>query len=177
VQPRWDDMPVVGRVARPHGLRGQVVINPETDFPAERFQTGTRLFFQREGRVTALVVASARFHLGRPIIGFEGCDAIEDVVSFAGLELRVPDEDLQPLPHGAYYRHQLVGCQVRTLRGEVVGAVTAVDGTFTGSRLVVPTSRGEVLVPLAAEICVAIDLTARLIVIDPPDGLLDLNTR
>jgi 16S rRNA processing protein RimM len=74
-----------------------------------------------------------------------------------------------------FYRHDLVGCAVDTANGSTIGTVTDVEGTLGGSRLVVTTSRGEVLVPLAAEICRSIDVAGKRIVIEPPEGLLDLN--
>ena len=171
----WDDMAVVGRVARPHGLRGDVVVNPETDFVAERFRPGATVWTRTEGREEALTIASARMQNGRPVVGFEGMLSIEAVERLAGLELRVPEESLQPLEPGRYYEHQLVGCVVATTEGATVGTVARVESGAGGSRLVVEGARGEILVPLAVEICVEIDVAGRRIRIQPPDGLLDLN--
>lgn len=170
-------MAVVGRVARPHGIRGQVVINLETDFPHERFQVGAELFVRRSAHVEQLVVASVRFHNERPIVGFAGFDDMNAAATLAGAELRVPRSALAPLPPETFYRHDLVGCAVDTTNGSHVGDVTDVEGTLGGSRLVVSTSHGDVLVPLAAEICRSIDVDAKRIVIEPPEGLLDLNRR
>jgi 16S rRNA processing protein RimM len=74
-----------------------------------------------------------------------------------------------------YYQHQLVGCVVETAPQTEVGRVVRVDGGSAGSLLVVDGTRGEVLIPLAAAICVEIDVEGRRIRIEPPDGLLDLN--
>jgi 16S rRNA processing protein RimM len=171
----WDDMAVVGRVARPHGLRGDVVVNPETDFIAERFRPGATLWTRSGGREELLTIASARVHNGRPVIGFEGLSSIDAVERLAGLELRVPEASLQPLEPGRYYEHQLVGCAVETAGGAAVGTVVRVDSGAGGSRLVVGGARGEILVPLAADICVDVDVAARRIRIEPPEGLLELN--
>ena len=171
----WDDMAVVGRVARPHGLRGDVVVNPETDFIAERFRPGATLWTRSAGREEQLTITSARVQNGRPVIGFEGLSSIEAVERLAGLELRVPETSLQPLEPGRYYEHQLVGCAVETAKGEAVGTVVRVESGAGGSRLVVDGPRGEILVPLAAEICVDVDVAARRIRIEPPEGLLELN--
>ena len=110
-------MAVVGRVARPHGLRGDVVVKPETDFVAERFRPGATLWTRSAGREEQLTIASARVQNGRPVVGFEGLSSIEAVERLAGLELRVPEESLQPLEPGRYYEHQLVGCSVETADG------------------------------------------------------------
>jgi 16S rRNA processing protein RimM len=87
----------------------------------------------------------------------------------------VPVDRLAPLPGGTFYRHDLIGCRVETSAGEPIGTVANVEGTLGGSRLVVAAPRGEVLIPLVSEICTMLDLTAKRIVIDPPDGLLDVN--
>jgi 16S rRNA processing protein RimM len=171
-------MAVVGRIARPHGIRGQVVVNLETDFPHERFQPGAEFFTRRETPdLQRLVIATVRFHSERPIIGFEGVGDMNGAIALAGSELRIPVEQLATLPPDMFYRHDLVGCAVDTTAGSSIGTVTDVEGTLGGSRLVVTTSRGEVLVPLAAEICRSIDVAGKRIVIEPPDGLLDLNQR
>ena len=171
----WNAMAAVGRIARAHGIRGQVIVNPETDIPEQRFRPGAKVFAKRGPAVDALVVTTVRFQNGRPVIGFEGVQTMNDAETLAGLELRVPVEELAALPAGTFYHHDLVGCQVVTNRGEEVGTVEGVEGTVGGSRLVVAGARGEILIPLATEICRTIDVPGKRIVIEPPEGLLDLN--
>lgn len=171
----WDDMVVVGRVARVHGNHGHVIVNPETDFADERFQAGSIVYMQRNGHVEALVMTAVRFQRGRPIVGFRGSETMDAAEAFVDAELRVPTEALHALPAGSFYRHDLIGCLVRTTGGRELGQVKDVEGTAAGSRLVVQSSGGEVLIPMASEICVGIDVVGRAIVVDPPDGLLELN--
>ncbi|PYR32901.1 MAG: ribosome maturation factor RimM [Acidobacteria bacterium] len=168
-------MAVVGRIARAHGNRGHVILNLETDFPEARFHPGAELFVMRGAGVEPLTLTSVRFHGERPIIGVAGVESIDAAEALAGLELRVPADQLASLPEGMFYRHDLVGCRVETRLGDPVGVVSEVEGTLGGSRLVVAGAAGEVLIPFAAEICTAIDPAAKRIVVDPPDGLLDLN--
>ncbi len=175
MSPHWDEMVVVGRIARSHGRRGEVIVNPETDFPEQRFRPGSVVYLRRDGEVTPIALTSARFQGGRPVIGLQGVNSISEAEVLAGLELRVPAETLEPLQAGSYYRHDLVGCAVETGAGESVGRVSAVEGDAGSSRLVVATSGGEVLIPFAEEICPVVDVTNRRIVIDPPEGLLDVN--
>jgi len=165
----------VGRIARAHGLRGQVIVSLETDFPEERFRPGAELFIERNGAVQSLTLTSVRFHRDRPVVGIAGVETMSDAEALAGRELRVPVDRLAPLPGGTFYRHDLIGCRVETPAGELIGTVENVEGALSGSRLVVAATRGEVLIPLVAEICVAIDPAAKRIVIDPPEGLLDVN--
>ena len=168
-------MAVVGRIARAHGIRGQVIVNPETDFPEQRFRPGSLLFVERGASVDSMVVTTVRFQNGRPVIGLEGVQTMNDAEALAGLELRVPVEELAKLPEGTFYHHDLVGCRVETEQGDPVGTVEGVEGTVGGSRLVVAGAKGEILIPLASEICRTIDVPGKRIVIEPPDGLLDLN--
>lgn len=173
----WSAMAAVGRIARAHGLRGQVILNSDTDFPEERFRPGAELFISRAGRIEPLTIATVRFQRERPVIGLRGVETVEDAEALAGHELRVPADRLAPLPAGTFYRHDLVGCRVVTTRGADVGVVTDVEGTMAGSRLVIAGASGEVLVPFATAICPEVDPAAKRIVIDPPDGLVDLNAR
>jgi 16S rRNA processing protein RimM len=173
----WNQMVLVGRISRPHGIRGQVIVAPETDFVEERFQTGATFWTQSDRGHEVLKVTSARVQNGRPVIGFEGFEKIEDVERLAGLDLRVPEDSLLPLDAGAYYVHDLVGCAVETISGEPVGEVKRVDGGAGASVLSVEGRRGEVLVPLAADICVEVDIAGRKIRINPPEGLLELNQK
>jgi 16S rRNA processing protein RimM len=168
-------MVLVGRVARPHGVRGHVVVNPDTDFAEERFRVGAVLWTKREQGVATVTVTAASFGGARPVVAFDGCATMEDAEQFAGLELRVPEDALQPLAPGSYYHHQLVGCAVETTAGEPVGTVERVDGGRAGSLLVVRGRRGEVLIPLTTPICIEVDVVARRIRVEPPDGLLEVN--
>ena len=170
-------MAVVGRIARAHGIRGQVIVNLETDFPQERFRPGAELFVNRSGRIEALTITTVRFQHERPVIGIQGIDDMDAAIELAGIELRVPVDRLAALAEGMFYRHDLIGCTVETNTAERVGTITDVEGTLGGSRLVIETPRGELLIPLAAEICTTIDPAARRIVITPPAGLLELNAR
>ena len=168
-------MAVVGRIARAHGNRGQVIVDVDTDFPAERFRPGAELFVERGGAIEALTIATMRFQHDRPVLAIVGVDTMDAAEALAGLELRVPMEALTELPAGLFYRHELVGCRVELASGDRVGMVSGVEGTIGGSRLVVEGANGEILIPLAADICTTIDVVARRIVIAPPEGLLELN--
>jgi 16S rRNA processing protein RimM len=169
------DLVLVGRVARAHGNKGQVIVNPETDFAEERFRVGQVLLVGATATPRAL--RAVRFHQGRPVVSFDGIETMDDAEALAGAELRVPAGESGELPAGTYYHYDLVGCEVRDAAGARIGAVAAVEGTMELSRLVVDAPGGEVLIPLVADICVRIDVAARQITVDPPEGLIDLNQR
>jgi 16S rRNA processing protein RimM len=170
-------MVLVGRIARPHGIRGQVIVTPETDFVEERFRAGAAFWTRSDRGDELLTVSTARVQNGRPVVGFEGFATIEDVERLSGLDLRVPESELRPLADGVYYHHDLVGCVVETSDGKRIGDVKRVDGGVGASLLSIDGPRGEVLVPLVADICVDVDIAGRRIRIDPPDGLLELNEK
>lgn len=172
---KWDSMAVVGRIARAHGIKGQVIVNPETDFPERRFRPGAELFISRGGTIEPVTVSTVRFHRERPVLGLRGIGDMNAARALAGSELRVPMEWLAPLPDGMFYRHDFLGCAVFTREGDPVGVVKNVEGDVGGSRLVIDTPTGEVLVPLARDICTTIDVPGKRIVIVPPEGLLELN--
>jgi 16S rRNA processing protein RimM len=171
--PDGDDFILVGRIARAHGNRGQVIVNLDTDFPEERFVVGRVLRVGSGGESRR--IGSVRFHQGRPVIGFEGIDTMDAAEALAGAELKMPASEMQPLPVDTFYHHDLVGCEVKTRRGDEVGRVIAVEGPMERSHLVVASPKGDVMIPLVATICVSVNPAARTIVVDPPEGLLDLN--
>lgn len=171
----WDDLVLVGVVARTHGNRGEVIVNPHTDFAEERFRVGATLFVRRLDAVPETVtLTSVRFHQGRPILGMAGVDSISAAEAFASAELRISSTEQAPLPEGSYYHSDLVGCEVVTADGQAIGRVAKVEGEMATSRLVVRGSRNEVLIPLAAAIC-RVDLGGKRIIVTPPPGLLELN--
>jgi len=178
MMPRADgsegELLLVGRVARPHGVRGHVIVNPETDFVEDRFRAGQVLLVGPEDRAEPREILDIKFHLRRPIIALGGIETMDDAEALAGAELWLPQSALAPLPEGTFYRHDLVGCDVFDTRAALVGRVTAVEGTLDRSLLVVD---GSVMIPLVETICLEVDLPARRVIVNPPEGLLELYGR
>jgi 16S rRNA processing protein RimM len=120
-------------------------------------------------------VLDSREHDGRWIVGFVGVETIEAAERLRDLRLEIPAHQVKPLGPGAYYLHDLVGCQVETTGGLVVGRVEDVHRGAGPALLTVTGPGGEVLVPLVDELCREVDVTARRIVLAPVEGLLELN--
>lgn len=175
MSPDWDALVVVGRIARTHGLAGEVVVNVETDFPDDRFRPGRAVFLGGPGQVREVRIATVRWHKGRPLVRFDGVETIDDAEALGRGDLRVGADDRKALEAGTFFHDDLIGCAVVTEAGEDVGRVIRVEGPMSGSLLVVRGARGEVLIPLAEHICVRIEPASGLIVVAPPEGLLDLN--
>ena len=168
-------MVLVGFIARTHGNKGEVILKSETDFAELRFRVGATVFArQGDGPIRPLEITTVRFQQGRPILGIAGFSTISEAEQLAGAELKVPASEQEALPEGSYYHHELIGCEVVTTGGDVVGKVAEVQGDGSATRLVVRGARAEVLIPLAQEFC-DIDIGAKRIVVNPPDGLLEVN--
>ncbi len=171
----------VARIVKPQGRRGEVAAEILTDFP-ERFARVRRAYLEQHGREPrAVEVENTWPHKGRVILKFSGVDTISQANGLRGLHVLVPREEKTPLPEHHYYVWELRGCRVVAEQGgkpREVGTVTGVEPTGGVDLLhVTPAGRagGEVLIPLAQEICKRIDTKAKIIVIDPPEDLLELN--
>lgn len=169
----WDDFVVVGLILRPHGLKGEVVIRPETDFPDRRFASGASLWVQRDGQMEMLTVRSSRPHLDKWLVAFAGRDTVDDVEGLGLSDVRVPESALVPLGDGEYYWFQYVGAPVTTTDGRDVGRVVRVEPTGGAGLLVIDGPFGEVQVPLVRDLCTT--LTPERIVVQAPEGLLEVN--
>ena len=141
-------MALVGVVARTHGLHGDVVVHPETDFPEDRFAPGGTVFIEGTPAPRPLRVRAVWFHGDRPVVAFDGIETLSESETLRGAQLRIPETSLRPLPEGTWYAHDLVGCTVRTVEGDAVGAVGAVAGQPGAQRLVVEADGAEIDVPL-----------------------------
>ena len=170
------DLLLVGKVARAHGNKGQVIVNPETDFAAERFVVGNELVVEQHGRSTPRRITAVRFQDGRPIIALDGVGTMNEAEALAGAELKMPASALGALPANTFYRHDLVGCEVKDIAGHAMGRVTGVDGPIERSLLVVGSGRDEVMIPMVEGIVISVDASARQIVVELPEGLLGLNS-
>ena len=173
----WRHMVTVGTVARTHGRRGQVVVNPLTDFPESRFCVGELVYTKAGTVITGRRIMEMRFQGGRPVVGFENIHSINDAEGLRDCELRVPESALSQLPTGTYYIHELIGCEVVTSGGKSVGVVSKVEGPAALQRLIVVKEKRVYDVPLVDAVCLSIDVDSRHICIDPPVGLLELNER
>ena len=172
----WASMIAVGRVAKAHGRIGELVVDSSTDFLFERFSEGSVLFAIRDGELQELRVSRFRFHRGRPLIALDGVSDLDGAERMCGVELRIPENALSPLPSGVFYEHELVGCAVRSVDGLVLGEVKGVEAAGGVNRLVVNCGTFDFDVPLVDAICIHIDIHARSVTIDPPVGLIDLNS-
>jgi 16S rRNA processing protein RimM len=164
---------VVGRIGRPHGIRGEVTVETRTDEPDERFAPGAVLSV--DAPVDSLVVERTHWHSGRLLVTFRGIEDRTAAEGLRGLLLHVErGEDETPEDDDEYYDSTLEGCRIELLDGTHVGVVREVVHLPSQDLLVAVTDdHREVMVPFVTAMVPRVDVAARLIVIDPPVGLLD----
>lgn len=169
---------VVGRVAKAHGVTGELVVEVRTDDPDARFVPGARLRGRgpRGGAERDFVVESVRPHGGRLLLRLDGVADRTAADALRGTVFLVDSGELPPIEEpDEYYDHQLEGLLVRTVDGVDVGTVAEVLHTAAGELLSVKTPGGaEILVPFVTAIVPRVSLADGLVEIDPPEGLLDL---
>jgi 16S rRNA processing protein RimM len=168
---------VVGRVAKAHGVTGEVIVEIRTDHPDTRFAPGSSLRGRpsRGGPESRYLVESVREHGGRLLVRLDGVADRNAAESLKGTVFVVDSAELPPIEDpDEFYDHQLEGLRVMTTTGAPVGSVAEVLHTAAGELLSVRTEEGEVLVPFVSAIVTSVSLADKTIEIDPPDGLLEL---
>ncbi|KDE98034.1 16S rRNA processing protein RimM [Mycolicibacterium aromaticivorans JS19b1 = JCM 16368] len=170
---------VAGRVAKAHGITGELVVDVRTDDPEERFAVGNllRLRPSRGDGGQDVVVEAVRPHGGRLLVRLRGVSDRNAADALRGHLFVVDSAELPPIEDpDEFYDHQLEGLTVRTVDGRVVGSITEVLHTAGAELLAVRGADGtEVLVPFVGAIVVSVSLADKIVEIDPPDGLLDLD--
>lgn len=167
----------LARILRPRGIKGEVSAEILTDFP-ERFLKLREVFLSAgDDQPRKARLRRAWFQGDRVILHFEGCDSMNDAEKFRNLEVQIPLSQRMPLEKGRYYVSDLAGCAVfeKSAPGAALGTVRDVQFGSGPPLLVVDTPRGELLIPLAEDICTLIDTAARRIEVVLPEGLLELN--
>lgn len=168
------DTVVVGRIGRPHGVRGEVTVEVRTDDPDLRFVPGAVLATDPPAR-GPLTIAGVHWHSGTLLLRIEGVSDRTAAEELRNTELVVAVEDLPEIDEpDSYYDHQLVGLTARHTDGSVLGEVTAVRHEAQDLLVVRRSDGGEALVPFVAAIVPTVDVAAGFLVVDPPEGLLDL---
>lgn len=180
-----DPVRLIARIGKPHGIRGEVTVQLHTDDPRARFTPGTRFATQASegtGVPRELTLRSARDHNGIWLLAF---DEIPDRTGAESLRgTRLVDDEFAGSAEGAeasgdddgYYEDDLLGLQVVTLDGTPVGRITGLEvGAAQDLLLCELTSGGTAYLPFVESIVPEVDLAGGRVVIDPPEGLLELN--
>lgn len=167
---------VVGRLRRPHGLKGECAVFPLTDAPEEVYAVGRSLWVtDLAGEVVAgpLVVGRSRPFHREWLVAFEGYSDRSAVEGWNDHLVAALADTLRPPGEGEVYLHELAGFAVEGLDGQPLGVVTAVDELPTGLMLEVQGRKREFLLPFRKEFVRRVDREARRLVVEVPDGLVD----
>jgi 16S rRNA processing protein RimM len=169
----------VGRVVKAHGVTGELVVDVRTDDPELRFAPGSVLRARgSDRRERSYTVETVRPHGNRLLLRLSGVSDRGSADSLRGNVFLIDSADLPPIDEAdTYYDHQLEGLRVRTTAGLELGTVTEVLHTAAGELLAVKREQApELLVPFVSAIVTSVSLEDGVVDIDPPDGLLDLET-
>ena len=167
------DLVLLGTVLRSQGRDGTVKLRlRERDVPD---LGGKTVHLKRAGEFENRQVESLRLDRNAPFLKLKGIDTLAQADALAGCEIYAAEADFRPLVEGRFYEFELVGSRVVTRTGADVGEVAAILRAGGPDLLVVRRGDREVYVPFTEAICVKVDREAREVVIDPPDGLLELN--
>lgn len=145
-----------------------------TSFP-ERFEPGSRLHWSRGPQERLLTIRSARSHGRRMLLSFDELVSPQDAGALSGGELAVRAEEAVPPPAGFYYSHEIAGWRCENPVGVFLGEARALEQSAAGPLLLLENAEGkEVLVPFVWPIVADVDRETKRIVLDPPEGLMDL---
>ncbi len=162
----------IGQILSPWGTKGKLKVAVATDFP-QRFTPSATVYVNRQ----PVNIESAEWRKGKVIIKLSSVDNIEAAQELRGQSLEIHHSQLKTLPEGQYYHFQLIGLEVWTTRGELLGNVTEILSAQSNDNYVVRGPGGEILIPAIEDTIKSVDLDEGRIVIEPIEGLLTLNRR
>jgi 16S rRNA processing protein RimM len=164
----------VGRIGRPHGIRGDVVVGVRTDEPELRFAKGSRLDTEPSG-IGPLTVAGTKWHSGELLVRFEGIGDRDAAAELGGTWLMVDSATIAPSDDpDEFHDADLVGLAVRTVDGTQVGTVDDVLHPAQDVLVVKAADGREIMIPFVKPFVPVVDIPGGVLTIDPPAGLLDL---
>jgi 16S rRNA processing protein RimM len=160
---------VVGKIIAPWGVRGEVKMAIETDFP-EHLERLKRVYLGE--KVTSFVLERSRLHKRHALLKLEGCDDRDAAEKLRGQLVQIPIEEAMPLGEDEYYVYQIVGLDVWTAEGEHLGRVSEVLFTGANDVYVVQGEKGEILVPAVEDVVLEIDLAGGRLTVELMEGLI-----
>jgi 16S rRNA processing protein RimM len=160
---------VIGKIVAPWGIRGEVKMAIETDFP-ERFQRLKRVYLGEEA--VAFVLEGSRLHKRHALLKLGGCDDRNAAEKLRGQWVQIPIEEAVPLGEDEYYVYQIVGLDVWTTEGEHLGRVSEVLSTGANDVYIVQGEKGEILIPAVEDVVLEVDLAGGRLIVELMEGLI-----
>jgi 16S rRNA processing protein RimM len=162
----------IGKILAPWGVKGKLKVEVVTDFP-HRFAPSAMVYINHR----PMTIDSTEWRKGKAIIKLNTINSIEDAARQKGQLIEIHHSQLQQLPEEQYYHFQLVGLEVWTTQGELLGNITDILPTPSNDNYVVSGASGEILIPAIEDVIKSIDLDKGYLVIEPIEGLLSLNRK
>lgn len=163
---------IIGEIVAPFGLAGEMKVKLETDFP-EQFTQLRRVCVRRpNGDAELMDVVGTRRHKGQILLKLRGITFIDQAEVLRNSLVQVRGEEAVRLPENEHYIHDLVGCEVATLEGRLLGTLKAVLRSAANDVYVVGEGKAEILLPAIREVVREVDLTHRRVIVSPTPGLL-----
>jgi 16S rRNA processing protein RimM len=166
----------VGKIVNTHGIRGELKILSQTDFPELRFVKGSTLILvdPESGKQIQTQVEQAREHKGMFITRFQGWDNINQVEQYKGWQVKVDEESLADLDEDEYYYHEILGCAVVTADGEKLGEIKEILTPGANHVWVVKRPKGrDLLLPVIDEVVLEVDVENKQVTVELMEGLLE----
>lgn len=160
----------IGQILAPWGVKGKLRVEVITDFP-HRLAPHSQVYVGRQ----PMTIAAAEWQKGKAIIKLDAIDSLEQAEGLRGQALEIHHSQLQSLPEGRYYHFQLIGLEVWTTEGKLLGKVVRILSAQSNDNYVVGGDQGEILIPAIEDVVKAIDLESGRITIEVIEGLLNLN--
>ncbi|RUS46395.1 ribosome maturation factor RimM [Cohnella sp. AR92] len=167
----------VGKIVNTHGIRGEVKVWPQTDFPDVRFRNGSRLLVYppagTAGSPFEIEVVSSREQNNLFIVKLKGYDNINQIEKYKGWELKVTEDERVELEEGEYYFRDIIGCEAVTEDGEKLGTITDILSPGANDVWVVKRPKGkELMLPVIDEVVLDVDVPAKTVKVRLMEGLL-----
>jgi len=162
----------IGTIVSPWGLQGYIKVNVETDFP-QRFSASSQVFIDSQ----SMIIDEVTWHKGKAIIKLQGVDTEEEVDRLIGRVIEIHHSQLFSLENDEYFHFQLIGLEVITGEGVVIGKIKEILSMASADVYVITGKDGDILIPATDEVIKSVDLDNGVMVIEPMDGLLDLNEK
>ena len=162
----------IGKILAPWGNKGKLRVEVATDFP-QRFSPSSKVYISRQ----PMTIDSTEWNKGQAIIKLHTIDSIKEAEKLRGQVVEIHYSQVYSLPEGQYYHFQLIGLEVWTTQGELLGNITEILNTPSNDNYVVSGAKGEILIPAIEDVIKSIDLDKGCLVIEPIKGLLNLNEK
>jgi 16S rRNA processing protein RimM len=166
----------IARITRTRGNKGEVLVESFTDYP-DRFDSLEEVWLEFEdGPPKRTKLDFTWEHKGRRILKFDGYDTIGAAQSLVGCFVQIPEGKAVRLPEGTYFDHDLIGCSIENSLGEPLGVVAHILRISGNNQLVVRNRSKEFMIPAVGSICTQISIEKKRIIVDLPEGLMDLDS-